>query len=130
MAGADIFLMPSLYEPCGLTQMRAQRYGALPVVRRVGGLADTVEDGVTGFLFDAYIPDAFQDAAFRALECYAGPRALDAMMRHGHGARLQLGARRSQRYLDGLPSRRGARSPTAVSRWISSSRCTATCPRC
>ncbi|MGH7578828.1 MAG: glycogen synthase, partial [Gemmatimonadales bacterium] len=54
MAGADIFLMPSLYEPCGLTQMRAQRYGAPPIVRRVGGLADTVEDGVTGFAFDGY----------------------------------------------------------------------------
>ncbi len=56
MAGADFLLMPCQYEPCGLTQMRAQRYGALPVVRRVGGLADTVEDGVTGFVFDDYTP--------------------------------------------------------------------------
>jgi len=52
LAAADFLLMPSQYEPCGLTQMRAQRYGALPVVRRVGGLADTVEDRITGFLFD------------------------------------------------------------------------------
>src|SRR5574341_540408 len=52
LAGADILLMPALYEPCGLTQMRAQRYGALPVARRVGGLADTIDDEDTGFLFD------------------------------------------------------------------------------
>ena len=52
MAGADMIIMPSQYEPCGLTQMRAQRYGSLPVARKVGGLADTIEDGVTGFLFD------------------------------------------------------------------------------
>jgi starch synthase len=51
IAGADLLLMPCQYEPCGLTQMRAQRYGTLPVVRAVGGLADTVEDGVTGFVF-------------------------------------------------------------------------------
>ena len=68
MAGADIFLMPSLYEPCGLTQMRAQRYGAPPIVRRVGGLADTVDDGVTGFSFDAYTPEAFEEAGLRALD--------------------------------------------------------------
>jgi starch synthase len=81
MAGADIFLMPSLYEPCGLTQMRAQRYGSPPVVRRVGGLADTVEDGVTGFGFDAYTPDALQEAGLRALAAYADQAGWQAMMR-------------------------------------------------
>ena len=80
MAGADIFLMPSLYEPCGLTQMRAQRYGSPPIVRNVGGLADTVEDGVTGFAFEAYTADAFQEAAFRALDRFADPAAWAAMM--------------------------------------------------
>jgi starch synthase len=83
MAGADIFLMPSLYEPCGLTQMRAQRYGAPPIVRRVGGLADTVEDGVTGFAFDGYSPEAFQEAGFRALRAYAEPAKWQAMVRRG-----------------------------------------------
>lgn len=67
MAGADMFLMPSQYEPCGLTQMRAQRYGALPIGRRVGGIADTVEDDVTGFLFDAFEASAFDHAISRAL---------------------------------------------------------------
>ena len=81
MAGADIFLMPSLYEPCGLTQMRAQRYGAPPIVRRVGGLADTVEDGVTGFVFDGYTPEAFQDAGLRALRAYADAGKWQAMVR-------------------------------------------------
>ena len=67
MAGADMFLMPSQYEPCGLTQMRAQRYGALPIGRRVGGIADTVEDDVTGFLFDPFTSGAFDHAISRAL---------------------------------------------------------------
>ena len=83
MAGADIFLMPSLYEPCGLTQMRSQRYGAPPVVRDVGGLRDTVEDGVTGFSFDAYTSEAFSEAAFRALAAYADPPRWQALMRTG-----------------------------------------------
>jgi starch synthase len=74
LAGADMLLMPSLYEPCGLTQMRAQRYGAVPIVRRVGGLADTVEDGVTGVVFDAYAPQALEAAVGRALALY-GSRA-------------------------------------------------------
>jgi starch synthase len=83
MAGADIFLMPSLYEPCGLTQMRSQRYGAPPIVRDVGGLRDTVEDGVTGFSFAAYTAEAFSEAAFRALAAFANPAAWQAMMRQG-----------------------------------------------
>ncbi|HWB43664.1 MAG TPA: glycogen synthase GlgA [Gemmatimonadales bacterium] len=85
MAGADIFLMPSLYEPCGLTQMRAQRYGAPPIVRRVGGLADTVEDGVTGFAFDGYSPEALQEAGARALRAFAEPAKWQAMVRRAMG---------------------------------------------
>jgi starch synthase len=83
MAGADLFLMPSLYEPCGLTQMRAQRYGSPPIVRHVGGLADTVEDGATGFAFDPYTPDAFQEATFRALDCFNHPSKWTPIMRQG-----------------------------------------------
>jgi starch synthase len=73
MAGADIFLVPSLYEPCGLTQMTSQRYGTVPVARRVGGLADTIEDGETGFLFDEYTPTALHAAVDLALDVYASP---------------------------------------------------------
>jgi starch synthase len=53
-AGSDVFLAPSKYEPCGLTQMIAMRYGTIPLVRKTGGLADSVEDGKTGFVFDNY----------------------------------------------------------------------------
>ena len=70
LSGADLLMMPSLYEPCGLTQMRAQRYGALPVVRRVGGLNDTVEDQMTGFVFDEYEPWALEVALRRAIATY------------------------------------------------------------
>ncbi len=86
MAGADIFLMPSQYEPCGLTQMRAQRYGALPVGRLVGGIADTVDDDVTGFLFEEFRAGAMDWALSRALTRYADreqwePRVYEAMGR-------------------------------------------------
>ncbi len=67
-AGADLFLMPSLYEPCGLNQMYSQRYGTLPIVRAVGGLDDTVEHRVTGFKFGPPSPEALfacvRDAVF------------------------------------------------------------------
>lgn len=56
---SDIFLMPSVFEPCGLAQMIAMRYGSLPVVHRTGGLADTVKDGMTGFWFTKYDPPEF-----------------------------------------------------------------------
>ena len=81
LAGADMCLMPSQYEPCGLTQMRAQRYGTIPVARRVGGLADTIEDGVTGFLFDDYTPGDFMRAAMRAIGQYNEPAGWRTMMR-------------------------------------------------
>ena len=81
LSGADMCLMPSLYEPCGLTQMRAQRYGTIPVARRTGGLADTIEDGVTGFLFDDYTPADFMRAAMRAVDQYRDGDAWEEMMR-------------------------------------------------
>lgn len=70
LAGADACLMPSVYEPCGLTQMRAQRYGTLPVAHRVGGLADTIDDD-TGFLFTPHTPGALAEALDRAVTAYA-----------------------------------------------------------
>lgn len=81
LGGADCLLMPSLYEPCGLTQMRAQRYGALPVVRRVGGLADTVEDQVTGFVFDEYSSEGLERAIRRALALFPDRKAWEKHMR-------------------------------------------------
>lgn len=81
MAGADVIIMPSQYEPCGLTQMRAQRYGSLPVARRVGGLADTIEDGVTGFLFDGFTTPEFLSACIRAIDHYQHPDAWQEMQR-------------------------------------------------
>jgi starch synthase len=53
-ASADILVVPSKFEPCGLTQMIAMRYGTIPIVRKTGGLADTVFDGKTGFVFEDY----------------------------------------------------------------------------
>jgi starch synthase len=85
--GADMFLMPSRYEPCGLNQMYSLRYGTVPVVRAVGGLADTVRDyrpgvrGATGFVFNDYTPAALLDALQRALRVFGDQaqwRALQA----------------------------------------------------
>jgi starch synthase len=75
-AGCDIYLMPSLYEPCGLSQMYGLKYGTIPVVRRTGGLADTVVEvdaqkkKGTGFTFTDYRPDAFWKAIEKAMQCF------------------------------------------------------------
>ena len=89
-AGADLFLMPSKSEPCGLSQMIAMRYGAVPIVRRTGGLADTVrscqvgqEDG-TGYLFERYDAGAMLDVVGQATGLYRGDRAgFDTVRRRG-----------------------------------------------
>ncbi|MDR7482483.1 MAG: glycogen synthase GlgA [Armatimonadota bacterium] len=81
-AGADIFLMPSRFEPSGLNQLYSLRYGTVPVVRRTGGLADSVVDltpqtlqqgRANGFVFDAYTVEAFLAAVGRALAAYRDP---------------------------------------------------------
>jgi starch synthase len=69
-AGADMFLMPSKFEPCGLNQMYSQRYGTVPIVREVGGLADTVVDGRSGIVFKDYTPEALVEAVERALKLF------------------------------------------------------------
>jgi len=86
-AGSDIFAMPSLVEPGGLSQLYAMTYGAIPVVRRVGGLADTVEDAGeppfrngTGFVFDRFDAGAFLGALRRALAAYRDERAWAALV--------------------------------------------------
>ncbi len=82
-AGADIFLMPSQFEPCGLNQMYSLRYGTVPVVRAVGGLADTVEDGKNGFAFVEYTPEGLLSALQRALDAYKNRRKWRALQRAG-----------------------------------------------
>ena len=82
-AGADLFLMPSRFEPCGLNQMYSQRYGTPPLARATGGLVDTVRDGETGFLFASPEIQDLVGAARRALECYADPARWRAMQRAG-----------------------------------------------
>lgn len=81
LAGADALLMPSFYEPCGLTQMRAQRYGTIPIARRVGGLADSIDDGITGFLFTDYTSEAFLATISLAIERYRDTASWREMMR-------------------------------------------------
>jgi starch synthase len=91
-AGADIFLMPSRFEPCGLNQIYSQRYGTVPVVRHTGGLADTVTDTTpatlddrtaTGFSFHEPTAAALRDAVARALSCYREPDTWVQIVRAG-----------------------------------------------
>jgi starch synthase len=94
MAGADSVLVPSRFEPCGLTQLYALRYGALPLVRRTGGLADTVVDAnavtlaegsATGFAFDEESPEGLLEAAGRAIALYTDKASWRRVMRRAMG---------------------------------------------
>jgi len=86
-AGSDFFLMPSRYEPCGLNQMYSMRYGTLPIVRRTGGLADTVIDvgesprGGNGFVFDEYSGAALASAINRAIAFHRDRRSMHGAIR-------------------------------------------------
>ena len=85
-SGADIFLMPSKSEPCGLAQMVALRYGAVPVVRETGGLKDSIQDygdGGTGFTFKTYNAHDMLGAVDRALELYRDRTAWDKLAVYG-----------------------------------------------
>jgi starch synthase len=81
VAASDFTLMPSRFEPCGLTQMQAQRYGALPIAHATGGLADTIDDGTTGFLFSTLTSDGLMEACHRAFDAYEDDAQLDEMRR-------------------------------------------------
>ena len=80
-SGVDALMVPSLFEPCGLTQLIAMRYGTIPIVRETGGLKDTVEpyneytDSGNGFTFDRYEAGLLLDAIDRAKALYFGDRA-------------------------------------------------------
>ena len=85
-AGSDFLLMPSRFEPCGLSQMYAQRFGSLPIAHSTGGLADTIEDGRTGFLFHSPTAGHLKTAVRRALQTFGSGRHL-IDMRHAAMAR-------------------------------------------
>jgi starch synthase len=95
IAGADAIAVPSRFEPCGLTQLYGLRYGTLPIVRRVGGLADTVVDAgadtasaATGFMFDASTPAAFERCVRRAIDVRANGPAWAQMAAQGMSQNL------------------------------------------
>ncbi len=117
LAGVDMVLVPSRFEPCGLTQMYGLRYGSVPIVRRVGGLADTVRDvgdaaldaaSGNGFVFDAAQPPALQDAIARAFDLYRKRQAWVELMRRGMVENLSWDdpARRYMRLYEQLSSER------------------------
>jgi len=88
-AGSDMFLMPSKYEPCGLNQMYSLKYGTVPIVRKTGGLADTIVDFVqdpvngNGFVFEAYESKALIKAVKNAVETFKQPKVWQKLMKKG-----------------------------------------------
>lgn len=91
-AGADMYLMPSRYEPCGLNQLYSLKYGTVPIVRKTGGLADSITDATpesikdetgTGFVFDEYTPDALFETIKRALKSFEDKKVWKKIQRNG-----------------------------------------------
>ena len=82
IAGSDMFLMPSRYEPCGLSQIYSLRYGTVPIVRATGGLEDSIDE-TTGFKFDEFTPEALLEAIDAALIAFKDKRAWEARMKAG-----------------------------------------------
>lgn len=85
-AGADIFLMPSLFEPCGLGQLISMRYGTVPLVRATGGLKDTVKESgteQTGFVFKDYNSKKLLETTKRALHAYEDKKAWEQIQKNG-----------------------------------------------
>jgi starch synthase len=80
-AGSDFTLMPSRFEPCGLSQMYAQRFGSLPIGHQTGGLAETITDGETGFLFSKPSIESFLGGVRRAFSTFVSTEKLDTMRR-------------------------------------------------
>jgi starch synthase len=81
-AGCDFLLVPSKFEPCGLIQMIAMRYGAIPIVRNTGGLKDTVREEETGFLFPDYTMKSMMGAVSKAIDLYADHAKREQMVRN------------------------------------------------
>ncbi len=83
-AASDLLIVPSLFEPCGLTQMIAMRYGTVPLVRKTGGLADTVFEGRNGFSFGAATVEALHEALDRSFACWKWePKRWQTLVRNG-----------------------------------------------
>lgn len=98
-AGSDLFLMPSRFEPCGLGQMIALRYGAIPIVRKTGGLADTIDDEVNGFIFDASTAEALRGSIDRACTAYNSQDRWKGFLERALASDFSWGVRATQ-YVD------------------------------
>jgi starch synthase len=98
-AGSDFLLMPSRFEPCGLSQMYAQRFGSLPIAHNTGGLGDTIEDGATGFLFSGATAETFAQAINRAKSVFDRKDHLATMRRRAMMRPFGWGGA-AQSYLD------------------------------
>jgi starch synthase len=122
-AGADMLWMPSRFEPCGLAQLIALRYGTIPVVRETGGLADTIRDydpvaaTGNGFVFDAYDPWQFFSAVVRAAETFRHPELWAWLVRHAMTEDVSWSRsahRYVQLYVAAITARRERRGVTAL----------------